>query len=286
MHANVNGAKLSFDIEGDGQLVPDGSAMVERPVLFLLHGGPGHDHSYFKPWLSPLARRFQLVYLDHRGNGRSERTGTHTYNYEQMAADIDGLRTYLGLDRINLLGHSFGGMLALTYAVKYQHNLEKLVIASSTASRNESLVEARQNAAARATPEQKAIVNKLYDAQITTQEEFVEWWRVCLPMFYRNPDPGQIAAELDRTVFAFEVSQYMGRHETPSYDMRSRLAEITVPTLVIGGRHDWVTPPSQSIVIAEGIPDARLFIQENSGHFGFAEDQDEYLQTLTKFLHG
>lgn len=236
--------------------------------------------------MSPLARRFQLVYLDHRGNGRSERTGTHTYNYDQMAADIDCLRTYLGLDRINVLGHSFGGMLALTYAVKYQHNLEKLVIASSTASRNESLVEAMQNAAARATPEQKAIVNKLYDAQITTQEEFVEWWRGVPADVLPRPGPDQTAAELDRTVFAFEVSQYMGRHETPSYDMRSRPPEITVRTLVIGGRHDWVTPPSQSIVIAEGIPDTQLFIQENAGHFGFAEDQDEYLRTLEKFLLG
>lgn len=284
MYATINGARIFFDVEGEGHLTPRGSEMAERPVLFLLHGGPGHDHSYFKPWMTPLASAFQLVYVDHRGNGRSERTSNDTYTHEQMADDIDGLRMHLGLDTVSVLGHSFGGMLALTHAVRYQHTLDKLIIASSTACKAESLAEAMKNAEATATDEQKAIVRNLYEGRITTQEEFEQWWRVCLPMFYFAPDHEAVVRELDRTILAFEVSQHMARHESPRYDLRPALGTIEVPTLVIGGRHDWVTPPSQSVVIADGIPGAELVIQEEVAHFGFVENQAEFLGAVEEFL--
>ena len=103
MRAKVNGAELYFDVEGAG-LVPDGPQMREKPVCFVLHGGPGMDHTYFKPYLSPLAEDMQLVCVDHRNTGRSERVSLESCTIEQMAHDLEALRHYLGLGKVRVDG--------------------------------------------------------------------------------------------------------------------------------------------------------------------------------------
>ncbi len=105
--------------------------MVEKPVAFVIHGGPGSDHSYYKPWLSPLTDVMQLVYIDHRGQGRSARGPRETYTLENNVEDLEALRDYLGLDKIVLLGASYGGMVALSYAVRYPENVSHLLAISS-----------------------------------------------------------------------------------------------------------------------------------------------------------
>lgn len=263
MYANVNGIKLFFDVEGTS-LVPVGPKMVEMPTLLILHGGPGCDHSYFRPWLSPLTSVAQLVYIDHRGNGRSERTDEKTYTMDQMADDIEALRKYLGLGKVMMLGHSFGGMVAQTYALKYPDSLTKLVLAATTPS-SQFWDEAEEIAQVRATEEQKAILNSLFEGRIQTQEEHDAWWRVCMPLYFEKSNPDQINEELERMIGAVDVTNYMMKYEIPKYDVRSRLPEITVPTLVLAGRHDWVTPVSQSVAMHEGIPNSKLVIMEDSG---------------------
>lgn len=282
MYANVNGIKLFFDVEGTS-LVPVGPKMVEMPTLLILHGGPGCDHSYFRPWLSPLASVAQLVYIDHRGNGRSERTDEKTYTMDQMADDIEALRKYLGLGKVMMLGHSFGGMVAQTYALKYPDSLTKLVLAATTPS-SQFWDEAQEIAQVRATEEQKAILNSLFEGRIQTQEEHDAWWRVCMPLYFERSNPDQINEELDRMIGAVDVTNYMMKYEIPKYDVRSRLPEITVPTLVLAGRHDWVTPVSQSVAMHQGIPNSKLVIMEDSAHMGFAEEPEAYLNYLTDFL--
>lgn len=118
MYAYVNGVNLYFDVVGAGTTAVSG-ALDEKPVMFALHGGPGCDHTYYRPWLDPLGEQVQLVFLDHRGNGRSERTDTSSYTIEQMADDVEGLRNYLGMDKVIVHGHSFGGMVAQVYALRH-----------------------------------------------------------------------------------------------------------------------------------------------------------------------
>lgn len=124
MFASLNGTKIYFDVEGSGY-VPDGPKMVGKSVLFAVHGGPGSDHSDFKPWLTPLSEHYQIVYLDQRSNGQSERVDPSTCTFDQLADDIEALRLYLGLEKIIVLGHSFGGMIAQVFAVKYPNSVEK-----------------------------------------------------------------------------------------------------------------------------------------------------------------
>src|SRR5215207_2873887 len=155
MLATVNGAKMFFDVEGMG-FAPSGNDMIEKPVAFVLHGGPGLDHSYFKPWLSPLAEDFQLVYVDHRATGRSERVPLETCTIEQMADDVEELRKLLGLGKVNVLGNSFGGFLALTYAVRHPESIARLILVSTSPS-HEFYPAAERELERKGTPEQKAV---------------------------------------------------------------------------------------------------------------------------------
>jgi proline iminopeptidase len=282
MYANINGVQIFFDVEGKG-LVPDGPKLVQRPTLFVLHGGPGCEHSYFKPWMSPLAEDMQLIYLDHRGNGRSERTALETYTIEQMADDLEGLRKHLGLDDVMILGHSFGGMVAQKYALKYPDAISKLVLAA-TAPSLAFWDEAQDAAKVTATDEQLAILNNLFEGKINSQEEHDAWWRVCMPLYFYKPDLPVIEEELDRMIGAYEVTNYMMKNDLATFDYRDQLAGITAPTLVLAGRHDWVTPVSQNEAISSRIPNARLVVMEDSGHMGFAEEPEAYIKHLRDFL--
>src|SRR5882757_5099395 len=100
--------------------------------LVLLHGGPGASHDYFLPYLTPLARHYQLVFIDERGSGRSQTLeDVSAYTVENMAEDVEAVRQALGLGQISLLGHSYGGVLAQAYALKYQKNLSHLILGST-----------------------------------------------------------------------------------------------------------------------------------------------------------
>jgi len=132
MHVLINGVRLFFDVEG-AKLVPDGPAMREKPTLLLLHGGPGFDHSIYKPAYSALADIAQIIYLDHRGNGRSEDGAREGWNLAQWGDDVHAFCEVLGIISPIVLGASFGGMVALAYATRHPAHPSKLVLISTEA---------------------------------------------------------------------------------------------------------------------------------------------------------
>jgi len=282
MYAPVNGIKLFFDVEGSAY-VAAGSTLAERPPLFVLHGGPGCDHSYFKPWLSPLTEHVQLIYVDHRGNGRSDRADSSTYTIEQMADDLDALRAYLGLERVMVLGHSFGGMVAQVYALRYGETLSKLILASTTPS-STSWEEAQIIAERTATPEQKAVLADLFEGRIASQEAFDEWWRICLPLYFYKADDRVCATMLARMRGEVIVANYMMANVIPQFDVRDQLRTIQAPVLAVAGRQDWVTPPSQSVAIHNQLPISQLVILEHSGHMTFIDEQNDFIRVVGDFL--
>jgi proline iminopeptidase len=280
--AQVNGAKIYFDIEGMG-LAPVGLGMAEKQACFVLHGGPGLDHSYFKPWLSPLAETMQLIYVDHRGTGRSERVALETCTIEQMADDLEELRKHLGLDKVVVLGNSFGGMWALTYAVRHPDSISKLILVTSSPS-HEFNTAAAAELERKATPEQKATAPKLLDGKITSEAEFLEWWNVMMPLYFAHWDEQRGREMIARGVDNPFVASYMFANVIPHYDVRPQLGSITIPTLVVSGRHDWVTPVGESEAIANGIPGAELVIFEESGHMPFIEEQAGFIDAVKDFV--
>jgi len=132
MHVLVNGVRLFFDVEG-AKLVPDGFAMRERPTLLLLHGGPGFDHSSFKPAYSALADIAQVIYLDHRGNGRSETGPQEDWTLAQWGDDVRAFCDALDVRHPIVLGVSFGGFVALSYASRHPSHPATLILISTEA---------------------------------------------------------------------------------------------------------------------------------------------------------
>ncbi len=181
MRAMIRDTEIYFDIEGAG-LVPDGSRMVEKPVCFVIHGGPGADHTMYKPALDPLADKMQLIYIDHRGQGRSARGRRETYTLDNNVEDVEALRQYLGLDKIVVLGASYGGMVALSYAVRYSQNLSHLIAVVTTPNYG-FLERAKEILAERGTEEQNAVAQKLWAGNFADEEDLRHYFNVMGPMY-------------------------------------------------------------------------------------------------------
>jgi proline iminopeptidase len=282
MRAKVRDTEIYFDVEGAG-LVPDGNRMVERPVAFLVHGGPGGDHSGFKPALSPLADRMQLVYFDHRGQGRSARGPRETYTLDNNVEDMEALRQHLGLDTIVVIGTSYGGMVALAYACRYPQHLSHL-IAVVTAPNYRFLERARQILAERGTEEQIAVAEKLWAGNFQSEEELRHYFDMMGPVYARKFDPVKAKERRERGIVSPDAINEGFAGFLRSYDVTDQLHAITCPTLVIAGRYDWICPPEFSELIASKIPHADLRIFEESGHAVSGDESEKFLDLVRGFI--
>lgn len=283
MRAKIRDTEIYFDVEGVG-LVPDGSRMREKPVAFLVHGGPGADHTGFKPTFSPLSKKMQLVYFDHRGQGRSARGNKETYTLDNNVEDMEALRQYLGLDKIVVIGASYGGMVALTYASRYPDHVSHL-IAVVTVPDYRFLEQAKANLAERGTEEQKAIAQYLWDGNFESEDQLRDYFRITRTLYSITADPDVPPSKSwERAIVSPDAINVAFGGFLRSYDVRDQLAKITAPTLVIGAKHDWICPPEFSEEIARLIPNSDLRIFENSGHAVRADEPEALLDAIAGFI--
>ena len=200
MHVSVNGVRLFFDVEG-AKLVPDGPVMREKPVLLMLHGGPGADHSIYRPAYSALADIAQIVYLDHRGNGRSEDGPQQDWNLAQWGDDVRAFCDALGIVDPIVLGASFGGMVALAYATRHPDHPSKLILISTEA-RGGSYPDRRVELFERfGGPEVGALARRrfLEFRGHPDQASRDAWRRLAMPLYFRTPrDPDMARRAVNR----------------------------------------------------------------------------------------
>lgn len=283
MYAHINGTEIFFDVVSSG-LEVNSEGDRDKPALLIHHGGPGGDHSSFRPWLDPLGDVAQVIYMDHRGTGRSADAPLSTYTIEQMADDVEALRRHLGLSEFMFLGHSYGGMVGQVLALRHPQGLSKLIL-SHTAPNWGFWEEAQEIAMRIGTDEQKRIVRDLFEGRIDNQEDYKTWWATCSSLYFRYPDEEVLAQRRARGKGRYEVATHMMAHVMPNYDVLDQLQKISVPTLVLASAHDWVTPPSQSEKILGALPDAQYVLLEDSGHNAFArEEQQAYLDAVSEFI--
>ncbi|QDU51243.1 alpha/beta fold hydrolase [Gimesia panareensis] len=282
MRARVNGTEIYFDVDGMG-LVPEGDQMVERPVLFLLHGGPGSDHSSFKSNSAALRDNAQLVFVDHRGSGRSAPADPATYTLDQNIDDLDALREYLGLERISVLDSSYGGMVALGYAIRYPERVANLILVATTPSYR-FLEDAQRIVSERGTPDQQRVCQWLWEGKFESQEQVYEYYKTMGPMYSTRFDAEKLDKSWPRGIRNFEQLNIGFSTFLKTFDLIEQLPSINCPTLVLGGAHDWICPPQHSELIAEKIPRAHLKIFANSSH-SIADDEPEaYLAAVRGFM--
>jgi proline iminopeptidase len=253
MHVSVNGVRLFFDVEG-AKLVPDGPAMREKPTLLLLHGGPGFDHSIYKPAYSALADIAQIVYLDHRGNGRSEDGPRERWNLAQWGDDVRAFCDALGIANPIVLGASFGGMVALAYATRHPAHPSKLVLISTEAT-GDSYRERRVELFERfGGPEVGALARRrFFEIQGHDEASLDAWRRLAFPLYTRTPrDPDMARRAVSRSEVLHWFTKPCG--ESHTFNMLADLGRIACPTLVLGGEDDPMLPIECQADIAAALP--------------------------------
>lgn len=286
MLAHVRGTTLYFDVEGAG-LVPDGPTMRERPAALVIHGGPGGDHAGFKPAMSPLADVMQLIYFDHRGQGRSGRGDPARYTLDENVEDMEALRRHLGLGPVVSIGTSYGGMVAMAHAARFPEAVSKLVLIV-TAAHGGFMPRAEQFVRDHGTAEQRRACERLWSGTFETPEQMAGYYAAMGPLYSRRYDPAAAEAVRGRSIYAPEP---LNRAFGPggvlrSFDLRPEIAGIVAPTLVLAGRHDWICPPEFSQEIHRLIPGSRLRIFEHSSHSIRTDEPDALNAAIREFVAG
>ena len=282
MDARVNGVRLFFDVDG-ARLVPDGPAMREKPTLLLLHGGPGMDHSLFKPFFSQLSDVAQVVFLDHRGNGRSESGPPERWTLSQWADDVHAFCETVGIERPVVLGTSFGGTVAMAYATRHPEHPAKLILISTEAvggshpERKAALFERLGG------PEVGALARRRFIEGHTDEATLEQWVRLAFPLYTRTPRHPDTAS---RAIRRLEVTRWFANGEGRTFDLLKDLGNVRCPTLVLGGEDDPMTPIECQQEIAAAIPAPLVRFERIAacGHGVAADAPDRTLAALRAFI--
>jgi proline iminopeptidase len=279
MRVKVGDVRLFFDVEG-AKLRPDGAMMREVPTIVLLHGGPGFDHSGFKPAFSRLTEIAQVVYLDHRGNGRSDRGDPAKWKLAQWGDDVRAFCEALEIERPIVMGLSFGGMVAMSYATRHPEHPGKLVLSSTAATgrqdRSLEMFEKLGGAEARET------ARRFFENP--GPEQMADYQKKCLPLYSRTPSPPEV---LQRNVMNPKLMADFFLHEERTFNFLPDLKKIKCPTLIAAGEHDPITPLADSKDIAAAMTSgvARLEIFD-SGHGAHRDQPERFFKVLNEFILG
>lgn len=283
MKAAIRDTVLYFDVAGM-QLMPQGQNFVERPVLFLIHGGPGGDHLRFKHHSLALQETVQMVFIDLRGCGRSKKTKATDYTLENNIEDVEALRKYLGLEKIAILGVSYGGMVAQGYAIRYSKHIEKLALVV-TAPSFRFMDEAYQILQRRGNAKQIALGTKLLTKGTLTKLEVAKYFDVMDSLYsVKAQKTHKPVYAKQKSVLSHEALNQGFGGFLRKFDFIPKLKKIKCPTLILAGEKDWICPPNQSRTIARQIPHAELKIFKNCGHAIAVDARELYLKHLKKFL--
>lgn len=255
--------------------------------LVLMHGGPGIDHTTMLPFRS-LADQFTLVLYDHRCNGRSDGADVSSMTWENLTADADALRQSLGFERWAILGHSFGGMVALEFALRYPQSLSHLILLDTCGDIWWVQKNAPQILAKRGYKKSTVkTAERFYNGEITSNE-FMSSVRRLSTAYYHKLNLLQLARDIALGMrmkarpeaLIFGYSQLL-----KGWTVMNRLDEIKVPTLVMAGRDDFQFPPEHQAALSAGIPNAHLEIIERAGHNSHSERPAEVIEALKQFMN-
>jgi proline iminopeptidase len=269
----INGNELAVEVLG-----PEGA-----PVLLTHHGAPGLG-SRAEPRASfgRLADTYRVVVFDARGSGESEGSGTFTH--EQWAADLDGLREWMGVETVIMGGGSYGGFMAMEYAIRYPDRVSAVVL-RDTSPDNGNAHLARENALAsdRVTVDMEKF-DRIDTGTVLDNADLDVCWREILPLYDFNYDPSSVDRKAKATPYRYEAHNFAFAHNLPSYDLKPLLPSLAVPMLITVGRHDWITPVACSETIAALVPGSELVVFEKSGHSPQIEEADLWEATVREFL--
>lgn len=269
-----NGLKLTYETQGSG-----------AEVVIVVHGGAGLPHEYFHPMLYNLSRYATLVFFDRRADMLSATSGHGMASVAELSDDIDALRKTLGLERVTLLGHSFGATIALNYALRHPNNVKRLILVSAAAAVENPYEGEKRILKTLSKVEMAAYTSSEGGTGASKPCDRVRMrYAVLYPHYFHKLVP----YEFDRgfyTVYFDALSKKVALAAgSTGLDVRAQLSRIKAPVLVVSGRYDQVTTPDQSSELASGLPQSRLVVMEHSGHFPFFEENYLFTEWVRQFM--
>lgn len=280
MRVSVGTARIFFEVFGEQFALNRSGA--QRPVLVGLHGGPGVDGTSLRYWLAPLADVAQVVVPDLRGHGRSDRGEPEDWDLRTWASDTRQLCSVLGIDRPVLLGISFGGFVAQTYAAMYPGDIAGLVLIS-TAPRYPSATAVLSRARDVGGEQAAAALRRLMDGADT---DISEEDKRRVDLLYQRRSDSRAESLKGQTIRTPEVACTWVPQAQKSMDLRSSLQAVRVPTQVIAGELDPFNPPDLADEIVRAIPGdkANLTVVPGAAHRVFNDNPEFVYNTIRQAL--
>jgi proline iminopeptidase len=273
----LNGVRIHFTIRGSG------------PALIAHSGGPGMDARYWDDFAG-IDRFVTVVAIHPRGSGLSDVAQNDAYLLPDYAADLEALRQYLGLDKPIVMGWSHGGMVVQQFAFTYPDSLSKLILFDTSAYFGEFLgdIEAAVNEF-KGQPwfdESFAALKSEWAGEYKTDDDMGRLWAHEVKFYFRDFDERAAVYHQRTKDLPIRIAplKTFNDREAPNMDLRPHLKDIRVPTLVIVGRHDFITNVAMAEEMVKYIPNARLEIFEDSGHFAINEEPDKFCQVIKEFV--
>jgi len=279
----VNGHRLWYRTAGEGS------------PLLLIPGGPGSSHAYFYPGMERLADSFQVIYFDPFGRGKSDRAKhPGEYSLHRDIDDVEGLRKALGLGKIAVYGHSYGGVVAQGYALRYPQSLSRLILANTCHSAemwqqgaNENWNREIQNQYPEVWAELEQLRAKGAVSCDPTYQKIQGRVPLLSLLYFYDPSKSDLAVDTNSDVFCQIAGPDAGivlGGDLAAVDFREQLRSIQVPTLVLAGRFDRVGIPRYEVQFKTLMPQARFVMFEKSGHMPFLEESEQHDSVVRAFL--
>lgn len=255
-----------------------------RPVAFILPGGPGADHQAYQGYAC-LKEVADVVFHDPRGCGQSEKGDVSTYTMENYINDVESIRQHLALDKITVIGKSYGSMCALGYALHYPHAVHKLVLAAGAPSYR-FLETAKKNLKHLGTPQQIAACQTLWEGRFKNRDEVLHFFQMTNTLYSVKARTQSAEFNLLKKSnhFSHEVLNEGFRQTFWHFDYENELQRVTCPTLILAGRQDWINDVKYAEFMVARIPHSQLRVFEGASHAMEADVGEEYFQTIADFI--
>ena len=279
-YININQTEHYYSLTGKGD------------TLVILHGGPGLSHQYMKPQIdSLLSANFTLLFYDQRGSGWSEgENDTTSLNIENFVQDLEVIRKHFGISKVNLLGHSFGGLLGMYYGIKFPSNIGSLILVDTDAASNElrtpyqiKMIDSRIN------EKQWEYLDSISNStafQNFDPSAYDAYYKTYLTSYFADPrDTSKLILGFDSiSVSKIDVTNSKVRKNLGQYDIHDKLSLISCPTLILQGTES-VFSVEGAYAIRNNIPNSELYIFENCGHFEYIESPSKFKKSIIDFYN-
>lgn len=278
-YIDASGVKLYYQTFGNGD-----------PII-VLHGGPGLDQNYLLPYMDVFSNKYAMTFYDQRGSGKSLDTQLNdkTINIQQFIYDLEAVRKQLGYKKFILMGHSWGGLLAVNYALEYPQHLKALVLINSAPITHAGFISFMNEYSKKTAPIHTELVKIENSPKFKTGDpETVEnYFRTIFRTYFVNPDNAEklnLTTTNKSALSGFKVAEILqNNYLGTNFDLVKETSKLHVPTLIIHGAHD-IVPVETAKEIHSAIPYSELITLDQSAHFVYIEQPQQFQDDVNSFM--